>query len=94
MPGKAVSNMAARLRDAELWFDQKLTKATGTVRDFVTPELSPGRQYSYEVKAYDASWISSPGTVFQARTGSPTQLTFTAQPTADAASDRLSAGAR
>ena len=43
--------------------------------------LAAGTAYSYEVKAYDASWISSPGTVFQARTGSPTQLTFTAQPT-------------
>lgn len=37
--------------DAELWFDGKKTKATGTFRTFVTPKLETGRRYTYEVRA-------------------------------------------
>ena len=36
--------------DAELWFDGNLTKQTGTERNFVTPTLNPGKNYSYAVR--------------------------------------------
>jgi uncharacterized protein (TIGR03000 family) len=47
---------AARLRvvvpaDAKVWFDGNPTKMTGAVRQFESPALKPGRQYTYDVKA-------------------------------------------
>ena len=36
---------------AELWFNGVKTAATGLKREFTTPELAPGRLYSYEVRA-------------------------------------------
>jgi uncharacterized protein (TIGR03000 family) len=36
---------------AEIWFDGAATTSAGTVRDFTTPPLQPGQQYSYEVRA-------------------------------------------
>jgi uncharacterized protein (TIGR03000 family) len=43
---------------AKLWFDNNLTRETGTVRYFSTPELQPGRTFKYEVRA---SWIDDSG---------------------------------
>jgi len=38
--------------DAKVWFDSSTaTSATGRVRQFVTPPLAPGRQYTYWVRA-------------------------------------------
>jgi len=37
--------------DAKLTFDGEATKSTSEVRTFVTPELKPGTNYSYMVKA-------------------------------------------
>lgn len=37
--------------DAKVWFDGTSTKQTGTDREFVTPKLTPGDNYSYTVKA-------------------------------------------
>jgi uncharacterized protein (TIGR03000 family) len=37
--------------DARLWFDGKLTTSTGPIRDFRSPPLTPGHQYTYDVKA-------------------------------------------
>jgi uncharacterized protein (TIGR03000 family) len=37
--------------DADIWFDDATTSQTGTVRQFVSPPLTPGRDYSYEVRA-------------------------------------------
>jgi uncharacterized protein (TIGR03000 family) len=37
--------------DAQVWFDGNATKATGPVRRFDSPALTPGRQYTYDVKA-------------------------------------------
>jgi uncharacterized protein (TIGR03000 family) len=34
---------------AEVWFDGTQTKQTGPVREFVSPELSPGRRYTYSI---------------------------------------------
>jgi uncharacterized protein (TIGR03000 family) len=37
--------------DAELWFDNAKVPSAGTVREFRTPALKPGRLYDYEVRA-------------------------------------------
>jgi uncharacterized protein (TIGR03000 family) len=37
--------------DAQLWFDGAKTSQTGETRYFVTPALTPGKNYSYEVRA-------------------------------------------
>jgi uncharacterized protein (TIGR03000 family) len=38
-------------RDAELWFDGKRTSQIGDYRTFVTPALTAGKAYSYQVRA-------------------------------------------
>src|SRR5262249_55373084 len=37
--------------DADLWFDGTKTRQTGSARQFVTPPLAAGQEYSYEVMA-------------------------------------------
>jgi uncharacterized protein (TIGR03000 family) len=37
--------------NAELWFNGTKTSQTGTEREFVSPELTPGKKYNYEIKA-------------------------------------------
>jgi uncharacterized protein (TIGR03000 family) len=37
--------------DAEVWFAGIKTKQSGLNRDFVTPELEPGKNYKYQVRA-------------------------------------------
>jgi uncharacterized protein (TIGR03000 family) len=37
--------------DAEIWFNDSKTTATGSVREFQTPPLTAGSQYAYEVRA-------------------------------------------
>jgi uncharacterized protein (TIGR03000 family) len=37
--------------DAELWFNGTKMKTTGPERAFYSPELMPGRRYTYEVRA-------------------------------------------
>jgi uncharacterized protein (TIGR03000 family) len=36
---------------AELWFDGSKTRSTGSVREFESPPLTQGRQYTYDVRA-------------------------------------------
>jgi len=36
---------------AELWFNGTKTSVTGTQREFVTPALTPGKNFTYEIKA-------------------------------------------
>jgi uncharacterized protein (TIGR03000 family) len=43
-------------RGAQVWFDNTPTTSTGTVRAFYSPPLSPGKQYTYDVKA---SWMEN-----------------------------------
>jgi uncharacterized protein (TIGR03000 family) len=38
-------------QDAKVWFNGHLTKETGTVRDFDSPALAPGKDFTYDVKA-------------------------------------------
>jgi len=37
--------------DAAIWIDGNPTKQTGASREYVTPALTPGQNYSYELKA-------------------------------------------
>jgi uncharacterized protein (TIGR03000 family) len=37
--------------DAQVWFDDKPTTTTGSVRHYTTPSLEPGHRYSYEIRA-------------------------------------------
>ncbi len=53
---QAAADNEARLRvivpaDAKVWFDGHETKQTGSVRFFESPALTPGHEYSYDVKA-------------------------------------------
>jgi len=51
--------------NAELWFNGTKTTQTGPQREFVSPELTPGKNYSYEIKA---RWNENGKTVEQTRT--------------------------
>ncbi len=42
--------------NAQLWLGDELMTPTGAERNFVTPELTPGKTYSYQVKA---RWIQN-----------------------------------
>ena len=44
--------------DAALWLEGAKTKQTGTMREFVSPPLTPGEDYVYEVRA---RWVDSAG---------------------------------
>src|SRR5712664_2259307 len=37
--------------DAEIWFDRARTTQKGEFRQFVSPPLTPGRDYFYDIKA-------------------------------------------
>jgi uncharacterized protein (TIGR03000 family) len=37
--------------DAEVWFGGSTTRQQGTVRDFVSPPLTAGKTYTYEIRA-------------------------------------------
>jgi uncharacterized protein (TIGR03000 family) len=51
--------------EARVWFDGMATTSTGQTRKFQSPPLSPGDQYSYEIKA---SWNENGRVVTQTRT--------------------------
>jgi uncharacterized protein (TIGR03000 family) len=51
--------------DATLWFDGVLTRQTGARRGFVSPPLTPGQNYTYEVHA---RWTQDGRTVDRTRT--------------------------
>jgi uncharacterized protein (TIGR03000 family) len=63
---------------ANVWFDGSPTTTAGTVRNFQTPPLLAGRQYSYEVRAtwqQDGQEMSQTQTV-SVSAGQPTRLVF------------------
>ncbi|HLJ94383.1 MAG TPA: TIGR03000 domain-containing protein [Gemmataceae bacterium] len=37
--------------DAQVWIDGTKTQQKGTVRQFISPPIEPGRQYSYKIEA-------------------------------------------
>jgi uncharacterized protein (TIGR03000 family) len=49
---------------AEVWFDGFKTKKTGLARQFVTPALTPGQTYVYEVRA---TWMENGQVISQTR---------------------------
>jgi uncharacterized protein (TIGR03000 family) len=51
--------------DAQVWFNNAATRRTGTERQFVSPQLAAGPNYSYEVRAL---WRANGRTVEQTRT--------------------------
>jgi uncharacterized protein (TIGR03000 family) len=50
--------------DAEIWFDDTRTIQSGTVREFVSPPVNPGWDYTYEVRA---RWKEAGNQVSQTR---------------------------
>ncbi len=51
--------------DAEIWFDGTRTKQTGSVREFITPPLTPAHTYTYQVRAH---WTQNGKAMDQTRT--------------------------
>jgi len=43
---------------AKVWFDETPTQQSGTVRNFESPALTPGRNFSYDVKV---KWLDTDG---------------------------------
>jgi uncharacterized protein (TIGR03000 family) len=65
--------------DAEVWFDGEKTSQTGTAREFVSPPLTLGTDYAYEIRA---RWMENGKPVDQTRSvtvraGSLTIVNFT-----------------
>ena len=50
--------------NATLWFGDEATSRSGAVRDFLSPEMVPGKTYTYTLKA---RWVQDGQTVEQAR---------------------------
>jgi len=47
--------------DARIWFEDKPTKETGSLRQFVSPPLTPGKNYTYTVRVElpeAGQWVS------------------------------------
>jgi uncharacterized protein (TIGR03000 family) len=63
-PNSAV--MVAHLpEDAEIWFEDAPTTKRGTLRQFISPPLTPGKQYKYTVRV---AWMEEGGKVSQVHT--------------------------
>jgi uncharacterized protein (TIGR03000 family) len=70
--------------EAEVWFDGERTSETGRTRDYVSPALTPGKHYSYAIRA---RWIENGQPVDQTRkvtvgAGAVTTVDFTKSPPA------------
>ena len=81
-PGRTARVTVRVPADAELWFDEATTKSTGRVRRFVTPELAPDREFTYEVRA---RWHEDGRLVTRTRkavvtAGADVEVDFTAAP--------------
>jgi uncharacterized protein (TIGR03000 family) len=67
--------------DAQIWVEGAKTKQTGTVRDFVSPPLTPGQDYRWDIRA---KWTDETGHVVDqtkhvpVRAGSQVQVNFLA----------------
>jgi uncharacterized protein (TIGR03000 family) len=69
--------------DAEIWIDDTKTTSTGAVREYQSPPLTPGIQYTYEVRA---RWDENGHEVTQTRqvavtAGTRVNVQFPLQPT-------------
>ena len=64
-PADLAAHVAVRApADAEVWFGAGKTRQTGAVREFVSPPLVPGQEYTYEVRA---RWTEGGREVVQTR---------------------------
>jgi uncharacterized protein (TIGR03000 family) len=68
--------------DAKIWFGEEKTTQTGSSREFVTPPLAPGNEYTYEVRA---QWTENGRNVTQSRrvsvrAGERVSITFPEKP--------------
>jgi len=51
--------------DAEIWFGGYKTQQQGSLRDYVSPALKPGKEYTYDIKA---TWMRNGTKVTENRT--------------------------
>ena len=77
--------------EAELWVDGKKTTQTGTRLKFSTPELKPGEDYSYEMRA---EWQDHDRKITQTRrvtfhAGEQVTVDFTKPPPAEKYGEEL-----
>jgi uncharacterized protein (TIGR03000 family) len=63
-PGRTARVRLIVPSDARVWFGDAATRQTGLVRDFESPELAPGRDYSYDV---EARWVEDGRVVTRTR---------------------------
>jgi uncharacterized protein (TIGR03000 family) len=82
-PGSAPAHITVKVpANAEVWFDGEKTTSTGTVREFNTPPLKPGVQFTYDIQA---RWEDNGRPVTQSQrvtvsAGSDITVTFPMQP--------------
>jgi uncharacterized protein (TIGR03000 family) len=89
-PPKNAARVIIRVpAEAQVWFDQTATKQTGAVREFVTPELAAGREFTYSVRAkwQDGGKTKEQTRLVHVKRGSVVMVDFTNrwQPSAPAA---------
>jgi len=66
-PGHADGAARVHVRvpgDADIWFDGAKTTQKGSDREYESPQLVPGQEYRYELRA---QWLEHGRTVTQAR---------------------------
>ena len=84
-PVDTAAHVTASVRaGAEIWIDGTKTTATGAVRQFQSPPLTPGQRYNYEIRA---RWIENGHEVTQTQkvevtAGGHVNVTFPVGPTA------------
>jgi uncharacterized protein (TIGR03000 family) len=81
--GKAPARVEVRVpaADAKVWFQGQPTKQTGKVREFESPPLTPGTEYTYRIRA---TWLSGGKEVTRNETvtihsGARVQVDFTSK---------------
>ena len=82
-PAATYAHISVRVpTDAQLWFEGEKTAQKGTSRQFDSPSLTPGQEYTYEIKA---QWREGDQDVTQTRTvvlraGEQVNVDFTKPP--------------
>jgi uncharacterized protein (TIGR03000 family) len=65
-PGDTTAHIEIRVpADAEVWFGSGKTTQTGTRREFVSPPLEPGKDFTYDIRA---RWVENGKEVVRTRT--------------------------